>query len=134
MMMSEYEIFVDQNPAFADLSEDERATAELYAQFHAGNMRVLWRALDDGWSVKCHEDWGGDDGIVVHTYHTENPDKDVVDFYPTASEALDAFLAATTPVCAECGGHGRYTIDGVTLCTNHRGLLGKFLAPPKESQ
>lgn len=28
--------------------------------------------------------------------------------------------------CAECGGHGRYTIDGVTLCTSHRGLLSKY--------
>jgi len=28
--------------------------------------------------------------------------------------------------CAECGGPGRYTIEGVTLCTSHRGLLAKF--------
>lgn len=41
--------------------------------------------------------------------------------------------AEPAAVCRECGRPGRYTVDGVTLCTAHRGLLGKYLpAAPAE--
>lgn len=30
------------------------------------------------------------------------------------------------PSCAECGMPARYTIDDISLCSSHRGLLPKF--------
>lgn len=30
------------------------------------------------------------------------------------------------PHCAECGAVARYTIDDISLCSSHRGLLPKF--------
>jgi hypothetical protein len=42
--------------------------------------------------------------------------------------AFAARAAQVRRVCRECGAAARYTIDGVSLCTSHRGLLPKYSA------
>lgn len=91
--------FLSQNDAFAEgLTEDDLATVEEYAEHHAGGLFVLWRYVDDNLSVKAHDSWGGadDEGheCIVHVYSTEDDSHDVVNYYATGHEALEAFLAA----------------------------------------
>ena len=36
------------------------------------------------------------------------------------------FSHVVRPPCRECGVESRYTIEGISLCSQHRGLLSKF--------
>ena len=118
--------FLGQNAAFATTLETldpvDMATAlDGYAGHHSGGLMVLWREIDGGLMVKCHDSWGGpdDDGreIVVHTYDAEGDGTlvedggtDLVRYYATAGEAFAAFMDAAA--CEESD-HGQcLTHDG----------------------
>lgn len=95
--MSDTERFLRQNETFAaDLTEEDVATVQLYAEHHAGGLYVLWRDLEDGLSVKTHDSWGGDTDIVVHIYDAEDPDLQRERYFTSGHEALACFLSATT--------------------------------------
>lgn len=91
--------FLEQNDGFAKgLTEDDLVTVEEYADHHAGGLIVLWRYIEDNLAVKTHDSWGGADeegrDIVVHIYSLEDESVDIVNWYATGHEALEAFLSA----------------------------------------
>lgn len=96
MQKTAAERFLEQNEdASTGLTEGDLAAVVAHAEHHAGGLFVLWRPLEDGLSVKMHDDWGGDEGVVVNTYDSEDPDMDAVEFFDNGHDALARFLEVT---------------------------------------
>lgn len=92
--------FLEQNTlAAGDLDEDDLETVRDHAEHHAGGLYVLWRPIDDEWSVKLHDSWGDSEHIVVHTYRPFGDDleDDVILEFTSGHAALEAFLGAEAP-------------------------------------
>lgn len=122
-MNTELDNFLRQNTRCAkDMDEDDRATAQMYAEHHAGGLFVLMRDVGEGWYVKMHDSWGDDEDtagigtIVVHMY---NPTEggDYITHWASGHGAMAAFLRRERP--------GR--LDRADAEVNHRREMAKHL-------
>lgn len=92
--------WLEQNHRAAETITPEqiRAVAQ-YAEHHAGGLFVLGGDTPGDHYVKCHDSWGDDASVIVHTYDpdAEDPefsDTETIAEYATGTEAVAAFLLA----------------------------------------
>ena len=101
--MSDLQEFLRQNDLVRDTITAEQAIALQvgdYATHHSGGLVVLGGYRTDGLYVKCHDSWGDDGQVVVHTYdpdwvwlegQVDDPNEEE-DYYTTGREAVAEFL------------------------------------------
>jgi hypothetical protein len=94
--MGDFERFIEQNDlTAATLTAEQRKwlDEEGMAEHHAGGLYVLIVPMPGDRYTKCHDSWGDDGKVVVHTYDPEgdNGDPQVERYYDTGFEAVRTF-------------------------------------------